>query len=297
MEIVIVADEVRSALAEGRPVVALESTIFSPFGLPAPANAEALARCMAAVRAGGAVPALTAVLDGRARVGLEAAEHERILNGGVKLGERDLPVALATNEPVGVTTVSATLALAARVGIEVFATGGIGGVHRGVERTGDVSADLGALARHPVVTVSAGAKAILDIARTLELLETLGVPVLGWQTEFFPMFWCRTSGHGVRRVERAGEVAATLRALRDLNLTRGVLLAVPIAEGDAIAPEVIEAAIASVPTDDLVGPGATPRMLAAIAVATEGRTVTANLALAEQNARVAAGIAEALVIS
>ena len=147
---VVVSAEVQDALARGRAVVALESTIFSPFGLPAPANAEALDRSVAAVRAGGAVPAITAVLDGALRVGLEPTEHERILTGGRKVAERDLGVAVAQREPVGVTTVSAALALAAAAGIEVFATGGIGGVHRGAERTGDISSDLGAIAAHPV---------------------------------------------------------------------------------------------------------------------------------------------------
>ena len=159
-----VADEVA---ARRRPtadaVVALESTIFSNLGLPAPANAEALARCLAAIRQAGAVPAITAVLDGRARVGLGEHEHERILGAARKTAERDVGVAVAQQWPFGATTVSAALALADRAGIKVFATGGIGGVHRGVEVTGDVSADLDALARHPLVTVCAGAKAFLDL--------------------------------------------------------------------------------------------------------------------------------------
>ena len=205
----VVSPEVATALADGAPVVALESTIFSTFGLPAPANREALNRCLAAVRAGGAVPAVTAVLDGVARVGLAPDDHDRILAGGVKVAERDLPVVIAQGAPVGVTTVSASLALAAAAGVSVFATGGIGGVHRGAEVTGDISADLGAIAAYPVVTVCAGAKAFLDLARALEHLETLGVPVLGWRTDEFPMFWCRSSG--LPAPHRVEDAAAAVR--------------------------------------------------------------------------------------
>ena len=291
---VLVSAEVRDALATRRAVVALESTIFSPFGLPAPANAEALERSIAAVRAGGAVPAITAVLDGALRVGLEPHEHERILTGGRKVAERDLGVAVAQREPVGVTTVSAALALASAAAIDVFATGGIGGVHRGAELTGDISSDLGAIAAHPVVTVSAGAKAFLDLPRTLEHLESLGVPVLGWQTDEFPMFWCRTSGLPVpHRVEDAATVVRVARAQRELTPTRGVLLAVPIPEADAIPRPVIETAIAAATAGEGPGTGAavTPRILAAIGAATAGRTVPANLALAAHNAGIAAAVA------
>lgn len=284
--------EVAHALTEGLPVVALESTIFSPFGLPAPANREALERCLAAVRAGRAVPAVTAVLDGVARVGLDPPEHERILGGGAKVAQRDLPVALATGLPVGVTTVSASLALAAATGVEVFATGGIGGVHRGVEATGDVSADLGALATHPVVTVSAGAKAFLDLARTLEHLETSSVPVLGWRTDELPMFWCRTSGLPLsHRVDDAATVVRVARAQWALGARRGLLLAVPIPEEAAIPRAAVDAAIAVGLTRATTGAQATPAVLAAIAEATGGRTVPANIALAEHNARVAAAVA------
>jgi pseudouridine-5'-phosphate glycosidase len=301
-----VSDEVRDALADGRAVVALESTIFSPFGLPAPANAEALDRSVAAVRAGRAVPAVTAVLDGVLRVGLEPAEHERILHGGRKVAERDLAVAVAQREAIGVTTVSAALALAAAAGIDVFATGGIGGVHRGADRTADISSDLGAIAGHPLVTVSAGAKAFLDLPRTLEHLETLGVPVLGWRTDEFPMFWCRTSGLPVpHRVEDAATVVRVVRAQRALTPTRGVLLAVPIPEAAAIPrPEIdaaidaaIEAAIGALESEDGTGAAVTPRILAAIAEVTAGRTVPANLALAAHNAGIAAAVASEFAAS
>jgi len=287
-----VSPEVAGALADAAPVVALESTIFSPFGLPAPANRKALDRCLAAVRAGGAVPAITAVLDGIARVGLAPGEHDRILDGGVKVAERDLPVAIGQGAPVGVTTLSASLALAATAGVRVFATGGIGGVHRGAEVTGDVSADLGALAAYPVVTVSAGAKAFLDLARTLEQLETLSVPVLGWRTDEFPMFWCRSSGLPVpHRVDDAATVARIMRAQRALGALRGVLLAVPIPDEAAIDRDVVEAAIDAAALEAGSGPGATPKVLAAIADATGGRTVRANIVLAEHNASVAAAVA------
>jgi pseudouridine-5'-phosphate glycosidase len=276
-------------------VVALESTIFSPFGLPAPANREALERCLAAVRRGGAVPALTAVLDGTARVGLEDGEHDRILGGGVKLAERDVPVAVARGTAVGVTTVSASLALAAAAGVGVFATGGIGGVHRGAELTGDVSADLGALAAHPVIAVSAGAKAFLDLPRTLEQLETLGVPVLGWRTDEFPMFWCRSSGLPVpHRINGAADVVRVARAQRALGSPRGVLVVAPIPEDAAIPRSEVDAALERADPDAGTGAEVTPRVLAAIAEATDGRTVRANIALAEHNAAVAAEVAREL---
>jgi pseudouridine-5'-phosphate glycosidase len=292
---VVVSPEVSGALAEGRAVVALESTIFSPFGLPAPANREALGRCLGAVAAGGATPAVTAVLDGVPRVGLDRAEHDRILDGGIKVAERDLPIAVAQGTRVGVTTVSASLALAAAAGVAVFATGGIGGVHRGAETTGDISADLGALAAHPVVTVSAGAKAFLDLARTLEHLETLSVPVLGWRTDEFPMFWCRTSGLPLpHRVDDAAAVARVARAQYALGTSRGVLVAAPIPEDAAIPRAEVDGAIATAVASAGTGAAATPKVLAAIAAATGGRTVGANLALAENNARIAAAIAREL---
>lgn len=292
-----VSDEVRSAIDAGRAVVALESTIFSNLGLPSPANAEALDRCLTAVRDGGAVPALTAVLDGVARVGLEPDEHPRILGEARKAAERDLGVALAQRWAFGATTVSASVALAAHAGVEVFATGGIGGVHRGAELTGDVSADLDAMAHHPVVTVSAGAKAFLDLPRTLEYLETVGVPVLGWRHDDFPAFYTRSSGVRVpHRVESAAEVAAVFT-----NRSRpssGVLVGVPIPEADALDAAELDAvladALAACDAAGIVGAAVTPFVLERIGAATAGRSVPANLALAEHNAAVAAEIAVAL---
>jgi pseudouridine-5'-phosphate glycosidase len=291
------SDEVAAALDDGRPVVALESTIFSHLGLPSPANREALERCTAAIRARGAVPAVTAVLDGVVRLGLDAEDHERILGPARKAAERDVPVAVAQGWDVGATTVSASVAIAAAGGVSVFATGGIGGVHRGAELTGDVSADLDAIASHPVVTVSAGAKAFLDLARTLEFLETAGVPVLGWRTDRFPAFYTRSSGLPVpHRVESAGEVAAVFRA-RSRPGT-GVLLAVPIPEADELDADELDAVLRDALDDceraGIVGAAVTPFVLGRIAAATEGRSVPANLALAEHNAEVAAAVAAAL---
>lgn len=295
----VVHPEVDDALAAGQPVVALESTIFSHLGLPSPANAEALDRCLAAVRGGGAVPAVTAVLDGVARVGIDPAEHERILGPARKVAARDVPVAVGQGWSFGATTVSAALLLAARVGIAVFATGGIGGVHRDVATSGDVSADLDAIAATPVVTVSAGAKVFLDLRRTLEHLETAGVPVLGWRTDTFPAFTVRSSGLPVpHRVDDADEVAAVVRAGRQLGRTGGTLLAVPVPEADALPAEEVDAALVSALAEadaaGVTGAAVTPWVLDRIAAATAGRSVPANLALAEHNAAVAAAVAEAL---
>jgi pseudouridine-5'-phosphate glycosidase len=295
-------DEVADALADGRPVVALESTIFSHLGLPSPHNAEALDRCLAAIRGAGAVPALTAVLDGVPRVGIDRSEHERVLGPARKAASRDLPVAVAQGWEFGATTVSASLTLAAAVGIGVFATGGIGGVHRGASETGDISADLDALHRLPVVTVCAGAKAFLDLPRTLEHLEALGVPVLGWRCDEFPAFTTVTSGLRVpHRVESADEVAAIVRAARALGQTNGVLVTVPVPAEVGLTNEALELATAEALADaaeaGVEGPAVTPFVLDHIARATDGRSIRANLALAEQNAEVAARVAAAVAAS
>ena len=294
-----VGEEVAAALAEHRRVVALESTIFSGLGLPPPANRECFERCATAVREGGAVPALTAVIDGTAVVGIETGDLDRVLAGTRKIAARDLARAVVGGLDIGVTTVSASLTLAARAGIEVFSTGGIGGVHRGAEDTGDVSGDLVALSRHPVVAVSAGAKAFLDLPRTLEYLETLAVPVVGWQTDRFPAFYVRDSGLDVPTVVDSGdEVAAMLRAAAALGHPGGVLVANPIPVGAELDPEPIDraldSALAVVEQQRLRGPAVTPMLLDAIAEATDGVSVEANLALAQDNARVAAEIAAAL---
>ena len=285
-------------MAAGR-VVALESTIFSRLGLPDPAGRLALDRCLAAVRAGGAVPALTAVLDGEAWVGVEPGDHERIHAASAKVAARDLPVAIGQRWPVGVTTVSASLHLAARAGIRVFATGGIGGVHRDADRTGDISADLAALREHEVVTVCAGAKAFLDLPRTLEHLETAGVPVLVLGADEFPAFTTRSSGlRAPRRIEDEAEVAAIVRAARAVGYRGGILVTVPVPEADEVPRAELDAAIeranAEAEAAGITGPAVTPYVLERIAAATDGRSVPANLALAEQNAAVAARLAVAL---
>ena len=297
--VLIIHPEVAEALADGRAVVALESTISSTLGLPVPYNADVLKRCSAAIRAGGAVPALTAVIDGIARVGVDDDDVARVLTGTRKCAERDLPVAIAQRWEVGVTTVSASVALAALVGVAVFATGGIGGVHRDDHLTGDVSADLGALSRHRVVTVTAGAKAFLDLAKTLEMFDTLGVPVLGYGTGEFPAFYSRTSGLPVpHRVDEPEEVAAIYRARLALGLPGGVVVANPIPAADEITAAeidpVIEAALRDAAVAGIRGGGLTPFVLGRIGDATAGRSVPANLALAENNARVAALIAVAI---
>jgi len=295
-----VSDEVREALASGVPVVALESTIFSNLGLPSPANADALARCEAAIRTSGAVPAVTVVLDGVACLGIEADQAERVLTGTAKCAERDLPVALAQRWSVGCTTVSASLAIAAAGGVRVFATGGIGGVHRDDHLTGDVSADLGAIARHPVVTVTAGAKAFLDLAKTLEMLDTLSVPVLGMRTDRFPAFYVRDSGLPVpHRIEHEADAARVLQARLDLGLPGGVLVANPIpAEAELDAADIdraIASALDDARTGGLRGAAVTPFVLGRLAEATAGRSIPANLALAEHNALVGGRIAAAFL--
>jgi pseudouridine-5'-phosphate glycosidase len=291
------SEEVTAALDGGGAVVALESTIFSNLGLPSPYNREALERCTTAVRDAGAVPAVTAVLDGVVRVGLDAGEEERILGPARKVAERDLAVAVGQRWDFGATTVSASVAVAAAAGIAVFATGGIGGVHRGVELSGDISADLDAMATHPVITVSAGAKAFLDLARTLEFLETAGVAVLGWQHDWFPAFYTRSSGLPVpHRVEAADEVARIFAARS--RPSSGILLAVPIPVDDELDAEGLDAvlldALAECAASGIVGAAVTPFVLGRIGEATAGRSVPANLALAEHNASVAAAVALAI---
>ena len=291
----ILSDEVAAALADGRAVVALESTIFSTLGLPVPANADALEACKQAVLDRGATPAVTAILDGRPHVGLTKDEEKRILQGTRKVAERDLAVAQAQRWDVGVTTVSASVALAHAAGISVFATGGIGGVHRGSD--GDVSADLDAIANHPVITVCAGAKAFLDLPRTLEYLETIGVPVLGWQHDWFPAFYTRSSGLRIpHRVEDEHVVCDVLRFRSRPNT--GVLLTVPIPVEDEI-PEsrinaVLAAALDASASAGVSGPAVTPYVLERIEKETDGESIPANLALARNNANLAARVAVAL---
>lgn len=291
-----ISTEVNDTLATGGAVVALESTIFSHLGLPSPANHTALTDCIAAIREAGAVPAITAVLDGIARVGLEESEHERILGPARKVGEREVALAVGQHWSVGATTVSASLLLAARAGIGVFATGGIGGVHRDVHLHGDISADLGALAAHPVVTVCAGAKSFLDLPRTLEHLEMLGVPVLGLSCDEFPAFTVHSSGLPIpARVDTVDELSSIVRAHRALGRTGGILTCVPVPVADsldkAMIDRVIDDALRAASKAHIEGPKVTPFVLGAIAEATKGTSVVANLSLARNNARVAAELA------
>lgn len=281
------------------PMVAMESTIFSHLGLPSPFNKEGLERCAAAIRNGGAEPMLTAVLDGTAHVGIDLeANAEQICGPARKVAARDVAVAVAQGWSYGATTVSASLMLAANAGLSVFATGGIGGVHRGWPDTGDVSADLGAIARHQMITVSAGAKVFLDLAATLERLETDSVPVLGWKTDDFPAFHARSSGLSVpHRVDSAEEVARIARAHWSLD-GGGILVVAPVPEDDAIAfdelSRAVDQALGEADKAGVTGAAITPVVLGALADATDGSSIPTNLALAENNARVAAEIAVAL---
>ncbi len=294
-----IADEVKEALAAGAPVVALETSVVA-HGLPAPLGAESSARCAARVREAGAVPAVVAVLGGALVVGAVPDDVARLGDPArpvAKAGARDLGLLLATGADAG-TTVSATCAAAALAGIWLVATGGIGGVHRaGPGRGWDVSADLAEMARSPVCVVSSGPKAILDVPATAEVLESLSVPVVGWRTAELPAFWSATSGVPVpHRVEDAEGAARALRAHWELLGRReGVLLAVPPPEpleGDD-AERAIERAEAEVAALGKGGAARTPHVLAAVARATGGRTLRANLALLEENARVAASVAVA----
>jgi len=293
--VIVVGDEVKSAIRTQQAVVALESTIFSTLGLPSPANAEALEMCLSAVRRSGAIPALTAVLDGVIWAGVPEELHERVLDASTKVAARDLGIASSQNIASGATTVSASVLIAHQVGIEVFATGGIGGVHRESQITGDISADLDALAQHPVTVVSAGAKAFLDLPRTLEYLETQSVPVVGWRTNDFPAFYTRESGLQIpHRVNDAKEAAQLHLARRELG-QGGTLLVVPIpleAELDSSRiDDAIEKSLAEVQSRALAGPAVTPHVLAAVERATEGKSVEANLVLAEHNATIAGQVA------
>jgi pseudouridine-5'-phosphate glycosidase len=292
-----ISDEVRGALAAGRPVVALESTVLA-HGLPRPRNLE-LGRAMEDdVRAGGAVPATIGVIAGEPLVGLDAAQVERMAmaDGVLKLSTRDLAVPVARGRD-GATTVAATMWMAHRAGIEVFATGGIGGVHRGEDR--DVSADLTELGRTPTVVVCAGAKSVLDLAATREALETAGVLVAGWGTDELPAFYSPRSGIPVDvRVESAQEAAALWRAHRGLGLPGALLVCVPPPAAHALPGDEVERAIAAAVEDaerqGVRGKEVTPFLLRAVAEATGGRSLEANVALLRNNARVAASIAAAL---
>jgi pseudouridylate synthase len=295
-----IAPEIAQALARGGAVVALESTIIA-HGMPYPGNlvtARALERM---IRTEGAVPATIAVLNGRLKVGLDDAALEHLAQSPdmAKASVRDLPVLIAQRRD-GATTVAATVRIAALAGIRVFATGGIGGVHRGAELTGDVSADLTELAHSPVAVISAGAKAILDLPRTLEMLETLSVPVIGYQCDEFPAFYSRASGLRVPlRAETPEEIAAILAARWRLSSQGGALVANPIPSAEEIPAAKIEshiaAALQEASTAGIKGKDVTPFLLARIRDLTGGESQRANVALALNNAQLGAKIA--LVLS
>lgn len=290
------APQVAKALVEGRPVVALESTIIT-HGLPWPQNLETAQALESEARLAGAEPATIAVLDGVVRLGLESSELEALAQAEDvrKLSRADLPVAIATGA-TGATTVAATMILARLGGIEAFATGGIGGVHRGAELSFDVSADLQELAQTAVTVVAAGAKAILDLPKTLEVLETLGVPVIGYQTDEFPAFWSRKSGlTSPIRLESAAEIARAHRMRAALGVPGGQLIAQPIPKADEIPLEEmqihIEAAVRAAGSSGIVGKEVTPFILQKIFDLTDGRSLRANVALAKNNVRLAAEVA------
>jgi pseudouridine-5'-phosphate glycosidase len=294
----VLTDEVAQALRDGAPVVALESTIIS-HGMPYPQNVEMAAGVEQIVRDHGGVPATIAVLGGRPRIGLEAADLELLATSPevAKVSVRDLPVVIA-NRGHGATTVAATMRLAALAGIRVFVTGGLGGVHRGGHRSLDISADLTELSTTDVAVISAGVKSILDIGLTLEALETLRVPVLAYRTDEFPAFFSRTSGHQApARVDTPEEVAAIMVTKWELGIDGGIVLANPIPTADEIPAEKIDSiigrALEDMDTRGIHGKQATPFLLRRIVELTDGASLTANIALVRNNARLGAEVAAA----
>lgn len=293
----LVSPAVADALADGRPVVALESTIIS-HGLPRPRNLEAAREFEEILLSRGVTPATIAVLDGMPRIGLDADGVERIASEDMaKASVRDLPI-LGAKGISGATTVAATAYLAGKAGVRVFATGGLGGVHRGAGQTFDESADLSALAISPVAVVSAGVKSVLDIPATLERLETLSVPVIGYRTTNFPSFWLRESGHIIDwSVDSAAEIAAVMRTQDALGHGQGIVVANPIPLDQQWDPEehdrVLEQAFAAAEAAGVHGKAVTPFLLGYIVDASGGRSLEVNLDIARNNVRLAAEIATA----
>ena len=294
-----IAPEVQSALAAHAPVVALETTIVT-HGMPYPENVATARSLEEEIRRGGATPATFAVIGGIIRAGVTGEELEWLGSAKdvLKLSRNDLAYAIASRKH-GSTTVAATMICAHLAGIRVFATGGIGGVHRGAEATFDISADLEELASTPVAVVCAGAKALLDLPKTLEYLETRGVPVIGYRTGEFPAFWSRSSGLPVPiRLERAREIAELLRVKWDLGLRGGAVIANPVEAADEIPPaeiaDLIAAAVEEGQRKGVAGKAVTPYILARLVETTCGRSLRTNIALAKSNARLAAEIAVAL---
>ncbi len=291
--------EVSSARAASTPIVALESTIIT-HGMPYPQNVEVARKVEADIRAEGVVPATIAVIDGDLHIGLSDAQLESLgqAKGVAKLSRADMAACIATGG-TGATTVAATMIAAHAAGIGVFATGGIGGVHQGAESSFDISADLHELAQTPVTVVAAGAKAILDLAKTLEVLETLGVPVIAFGQDAFPAFWSRSSGLSAPlRMDDPALIAKAHQARAGLGLPGGQLVANPIPEEAEIAATTLAPIIAQAQADaaqhGITGKGVTPYLLQRIFELTEGQSLTANIALVRNNARLAARIANAL---
>ncbi|MEN0072246.1 MAG: pseudouridine-5'-phosphate glycosidase [Propionicimonas sp.] len=291
-------DEVRDALASGAPVVALESTIIS-HGMPYPRNVQTAREVEDIIRAGGAVPATIAVLHGVPRIGLDDAELDLLGSDDNvrKVSIRDLPYVVARGEH-GATTVASTMRLAALAGIRVFVTGGLGGVHRGAENSMDVSADLTELSLTDVAVVSAGVKSLLDIGRTLEVLETLGVPVVSVGSDDFPSFYSRSSGfRSPLRLDSPAEIAAAMRAKWELGLAGGMVVANPIPAGAEIPESVIGTLIAQAVSEaedkGITGAAITPYLLGRIVELSGGTSLEANIALVKDNARLGAAIAVA----
>ena len=291
-----ITPEIQEALNEGKPILALESTILS-HGMPYPENLEFARTVEKIVRGKGVIPATTAIIDGKLKVGLNDEELELMCKADniAKASRRDVAVYL-TNKQTAATTVATTMLIADLAGVRVFATGGIGGVHRGAQETMDISADLQELANTAVCVVCAGCKSILDIGLTLEYLETFGVPVLGYQTSEFPAFYTRTSGFGVDyEVKDAAEVAAILKTKWNLGLKGGVVVGNPIPEeysmDHAVIDKAIEQALEMAKEKGIHGKATTPFLLATIKEITGGNSLASNLQLAYNNARVASDIA------
>ena len=295
-----ISPEVKAALDEGRPVVALESTIIS-HGMPYPKNVETALLVEQTLRDNGAVPATIAVIGGRLKAGLSREEIEYLGKTGrgvAKASRRDLPV-LVARKADGATTVATTMIIASMAGIRIFATGGVGGVHRGAETTMDISADLEELAKTPVMVICAGAKSILDLGLTLEYLETKGVPVIGYGTEELPAFYTRKSGFKVDyRIDTPGELAAAFRAKLEMGLEGGMLVTNPIPEEYSMDPVRINAAIDEAVAEanrlGIKGKETTPFLLAKIKDITGGDSLASNIQLVLNNARLAAKVAALL---
>jgi pseudouridine-5'-phosphate glycosidase len=294
-----ISNEVRDALNRGKPVVALESTIIS-HGMPYPMNVETALHVEKIIREGGAIPATIAILEGRLKVGQTKEEIDRLGKAGqnvVKTSRRDIPFIIA-NKLDGATTVASTMIIASLAGIRIFATGGIGGVHRGAEQSFDISADLEELGRTDVAVVCAGAKSILDIPLTLEYLETKGVPVVGYQTDELPAFYTRKSGYGVDyTIQTPQALAIALKAKWDLDLHGGVVVANPIPQAYAMdfdtINHAIESALHEADTLGIKGKESTPFLLAKVKELTGGDSLDANIELVYNNARLAAQLSVA----